>query len=162
MTRGRKQTSTALKKLRGNPGKRKLNQQEPVFEVQIPDAPDFLNEDALKEWEYVTAELAAKQVIAKVDKTSVALYCQTYAYYKKHVNALENETDFLVTPKGYTYLNPRLGLVNTLGTLLAKYAAELGITPASRSKIKMIGKAPAAPTKKQALAEKLFKVPVSK
>lgn len=162
MARGRKNKPSALKRLNGNPGKRKLNQLEPAFEVAIPEAPDVLEGDALLEWTRVTQELAAKQIITHVDLAILMLYCQNFADWKKHRAVLKNEADFLQTDKGYTYPNPRIGLINTLGEKLAKYAAELGITPSSRTKVKMIGKPPAEPSKKQALAEKLFKVPVSK
>lgn len=164
MPSGRKPIPSATKRLRGNPGKRTVNHLEPAFEVAIPDMPDVFDgdEDAINEWRRVTQQLAAKQVITDVDLAIVMLYCQNFADWKKHRKALRNEADFLQTDKGYTYPNPRIGLINTLGEKLAKYAAELGITPSSRTKVKMIGKAAAEPSKKQALAEKLFKVPVSK
>ena len=39
---GRKPKPTALKKLEGNPGKRKLNTKEPVPEKGMPDCPKWL------------------------------------------------------------------------------------------------------------------------
>ena len=48
---GRKSKPTALKKLEGNPGKRKLNTKEPVPGKGMPDCPKWLLPEAKKEWE---------------------------------------------------------------------------------------------------------------
>ena len=42
---GRKPKPTALKKLEGNPGKRKLNNKEPVPDKGMPDCPAWLLPD---------------------------------------------------------------------------------------------------------------------
>ena len=49
-TRGRKPTPTALKVLEGNPGKRKLNDNEPRPEKKAPSCPKWLEPEAKKEW----------------------------------------------------------------------------------------------------------------
>ena len=46
---GRKPKPTALKKLEGNPGKRKLNTKEPVPGKGMPDCPKWLLPEAKKE-----------------------------------------------------------------------------------------------------------------
>ena len=45
---GRKPKPTALKKLEGNPGKRKLNTKEPVPGKGMPDCPKWLLPEAMK------------------------------------------------------------------------------------------------------------------
>ena len=50
---GRKPKPTALKKLEGNPGKRKLNTKEPMPGKGMPDCPKWLFPEAKKEWERV-------------------------------------------------------------------------------------------------------------
>lgn len=162
MATGRKPKPSQLHKLHGNPGKRKKNALEPEFEAAIPDAPDLLEGEALKEWHRVTHDLAAKQVITNVDMAILALYCQTFADWTYNRDAVKSEGFILTNSKGDTKANPRVRLVNTFAEQLAKYAAELGITPSSRSRVKMIGKPAKEPDKKQALAEKLFKAQVSK
>ena len=160
--KGRKAVPKNLQKLRGNPRKRKLDAPgDPEFETAIPEPPPTLTGSALIEWERITQELAAKQLITHVDRAILALYCQAYADWNHHVEALKSEDDFLSTDKGYKYQNPRIGLINTLGDKVAKYAAELGITPVARNKVKMIAKKNEK-TKEQTLAEKLFRAPVSK
>jgi len=162
MPRGRKAKPSVLKKLTGNPGKRKLNQLEPAFEVSIPDAPSHLDEIALTEWNLLTQELAAKQVITQVDKAILALYCETWSEWIMLGELLKDQAVMKTYPTGAEYLNLLIGARRSARQELKQYASELGITPSSRTKVKMIGKAAAEPSKKQALAEKLFKVPVSK
>ncbi len=163
MAKGPKPTPKKLQKLRGNPRKAKMTAPaDPQFETAIPEPPTHLEGAALQEWNRITQELATKQIITHVDQAILGLYCQAYADWVRHSEVLKDESDFFETIKGYRYQNPRIGLINTLGDKLAKYAAELGITPSSRNKVKMIGKAPTEKTKEQALAERLFRAPVSK
>jgi P27 family predicted phage terminase small subunit len=162
MARGRKPTPSATKRLRGNPGKRKLNQLEPAFEVAIPDPPPHLDEIALTEWNLITQELAAKQVITQVDKAILALYCETWSEWIMLGELLKEQATIKTYPTGAEYVNLLIGARRSARQELKNYAAELGITPSSRTKVKTIGKAAEEPSKKQALAEKLFKLPVSK
>lgn len=48
---GRKPKPTAIKKLEGNLGKRKLNTKEAIPAKGMPDCPGWLLPDAKKEWE---------------------------------------------------------------------------------------------------------------
>ena len=48
---GRKPKPTAIKKLEGNPGKRKLNTKEPIPAKGMPNCPEWLMPEAKKEWE---------------------------------------------------------------------------------------------------------------
>ena len=49
--RGRKPKPTAVKVLEGNPGKRQLNPFEPQPGKRAPQCPEWLNEEAKKEFE---------------------------------------------------------------------------------------------------------------
>jgi P27 family predicted phage terminase small subunit len=134
--KGRKPAPTAVKKLRGNPGKRKLNAAEPAFETGIPDPPAHLDDVALMEWTRLTQELEAKQVITNVDMTILATYCQTYSEWVSLTNQAKNETRYLKTEKGYQYKNLIFADIAKLRKELQNYSAELGITPSSRTRVK--------------------------
>ena len=58
-TPGPPPTPTNLKLLRGNPGKRKLNANEPDPEPAIPPCPSHLDKVAKKEWRRISKELLA-------------------------------------------------------------------------------------------------------
>lgn len=55
---GRKPKPTALKKLEGNPGKRKLNTKEPVPAKGMPECPRWLLPEAKEEWNRLCQKLS--------------------------------------------------------------------------------------------------------
>ena len=58
--RGPKPAPNVLKLLRGNPGKRPINQEEPVSRLEIPNPPWELEPDVKKEWDKLCEELDNK------------------------------------------------------------------------------------------------------
>lgn len=78
---GRKSKPTALKKLAGNPGKRKLPKNEPKPTLGLPSAPSWLKGEGLKEWKLVTPDLKKMGVMALIDRTMLAAYCQQVGEY---------------------------------------------------------------------------------
>jgi P27 family predicted phage terminase small subunit len=75
---GRKPLPAAVKQERGNPGKRKINESEPAF-TGMPICPAFLTPTARNEWDRITAELAALNMLRSVDTAALASYCLSYA-----------------------------------------------------------------------------------
>jgi P27 family predicted phage terminase small subunit len=133
--RGRKKTPANVLQLRGNPGKRPINQ-EPQFEPGIPDTSLFyLNEMAKKHWDALAPELDAKGILAKVDGGILAAYCSacSWLYYA--------EKDI---EKYGAYQTGEFGIKKHPAVLIAKEArdqiralgSELGVTATSRARIK--------------------------
>ncbi|SEB40763.1 phage terminase, small subunit, putative, P27 family [Terriglobus roseus] len=96
---GRKPLPAAIKKERGNPGKRKLNEKEPSF-TGFPVCPTFLTPVARTEWDRVTQELTALNMLRSVDTAALASYCLSYARW---ISAEET-----VTREGQTISEPIL------------------------------------------------------
>ncbi len=135
----RKPQPTALKILRGNPGKRQLNQHEPQYPVLSEECPDDLvDETARAEWARVCRQLISTGHVTLVDRTTLIGYCLKYGQWK----ALEDEArkhPFIVkSPSGYPIPNPALGMANKCFGLMLKAASELGITPSSRSRVQAV------------------------
>ena len=76
--RGRKPTPTYLKLLNGNPGKRRLNPNEPKPRNRTPTCPSHLCPSAKAEWKRLAAQLAILQILTEFDRGALAAYCQTY------------------------------------------------------------------------------------
>ena len=90
---GRKPKPTALKKLEGNPGKRKLNTKEPVPGKGIPDCPKWLLPEAKEEWKRLCQKLSEMGVLTEIDMAAFAAYCQSYARWKEaqeHIDKLSS------------------------------------------------------------------------
>ena len=54
---GPKPQPTNLKIIRGNPGKRDLNSNEPQPDMVMPDPPDTLSDEARAQWDVVAPQL---------------------------------------------------------------------------------------------------------
>ena len=62
--RGRKPKPTALKQLEGNPGKRQLNEHEPVPPKSTVRCPAWLEPEAKKEWKRLAPSLEAMGILS--------------------------------------------------------------------------------------------------
>ena len=134
--KGRKPKPTALKLLQGNPGRRAVNTAEPkhgALDAAVPV--ELVDAAARAEWSRVATVLAAHGHVTTVDRATLLGYCLKYAQWQ----ALEREAaahPFIVkSPSGYPLPNLALGMANKAFALVLKAAAELGITPSSRSRV---------------------------
>ena len=79
---GRPPLPTEVKALRGNPGKRPLNN-DPHVPAGIPDCPDWLTDVAKAEWVRILPILLGMQILTIADLPTVAGYCQSYARWRQ-------------------------------------------------------------------------------
>lgn len=138
MARGRKPIPTALKKARGNPGGRPLNDREPEPTPGVPPKPDDLSPAAAAEWDFIVPELIRMGVLTVVDRSVLVAYCRCAGVIAQSESTLAAEGSVLQTEKGYAYPHPAMAQMMTAQKQQIGYAAELGLTPASRTKVKRI------------------------
>ena len=121
---GRKPKSLALKLLTGNPGKGRLNYDEPKPDPLdgIPPCPKWLKRDAKREWQAQISYLCNNRVLGKNEISMLASYCYLQGEFIKEAKA------------GRIMIAAMIGQMRAL-------ASELGIGPSSRSRIKA-GNAP--------------------
>lgn len=132
---GRKPKHTAIKKLEGNPGKRKLNTKEPIPAKGMPECSDWLLLEANKEWERLCDLMNQMGVLTEVDMAAFVAYCQSYARWKEAQEHIDSEGSTFETDKGYQQQTPWVGIANTNQKLMLQAASEFGLTPSSRSRI---------------------------
>src|SRR3954447_24918713 len=133
--RGPAPKPTAIKRLEGNPGKRKLNEAEPSPTLGAPECPDHLDDVARKEWDRLTSILVAMKVLTEADYIALANLCQAYSTL---VNAQKrmNKTGILYKSKsGYIQQSPLLGIIHTQTTIVNNLLREFGLTPSSRTQV---------------------------
>lgn len=158
MPPGRVPQPTAVKALRGNPGRRPLNAAEPKPASRIPSPPSHLSGHALVEWKRVVRELHAIGVLTEIDRATLSAYAQAYGRWVEAEESLaamaerDNVMHALIikTVNGNTMQNPLVTIANAACAAMVKYAAELGMTPSARSRIK------ATPPEEQDEAESYF------
>lgn len=153
MKPGPRAKPTALKKLAGNPGKKRLNEAEPkpVISYQ-PYAPRHLNEPAKKEWNRVVGKLIDLGLFTDLDHAALAMYCQAYGRWVMAENEIvETGGEILTSDKGNLYQNPWFFVSNKAFDQMRQMLQEFGFSPSSRTGIKADPK-----SKEKTLAELLF------
>ena len=141
---GRRPGPTALKKLRGNPGKRKLNENEPQAKPGRPPLPPGLTDVAQAEWDRMVPELEAIGVLSTIDGSALAAYCQAYSRWLQAEAEIDAHGITLVTKHetekglvdGDIKKNPAVTVANDAMKLMRAFLSEFGMTPSSRSRIK--------------------------
>lgn len=142
--RGRKPKPTHLRLIGGNAGRRPLNESEPVPNATLPSPPPELNDDARVEWNRVSDELHRIGLLTGVDRAALAAYCQAFGRWMQAERAItemakrDSLTNGLMikTTNGNAIQNPLIGTANKSMSDMVRYAAEFGMTPSARSRIK--------------------------
>ena len=70
-----------------------------------------------------------------VDRAALAAYCQAYGRWVEAEQKLAETPTLIKAPSGYIQQSPWLSVANKQMELMGRCMAELGITPASRSRI---------------------------
>jgi P27 family predicted phage terminase small subunit len=133
--RGRKPQPTALRRANGNPGKRGWNHAEPVPPEGLPDCPEHLSEAATAEWHRLAGALHGMGVLSVVDRGALAAYCQAWGRWVEAEEKLKATPPMVRTPNGHVQQSPWMSVANKQLELMGRYMAELGLTPAARSRI---------------------------
>src|SRR5262245_48532646 len=133
MARGRKPDPIALRRLKGNPGKRPIPAGEPKPAPELPSPPDFLRDLALQEWHRVAGELHRVGILTSVDQTILAAYCTLYQQWRESLQSLK--TLVVQTPSGRKAPHPQVVVMQTTLNLMYKTMQDLGLTPSARVKL---------------------------
>jgi|GEM_PF-176970 len=133
--RGRKPKPTALKKLEGNPGKRRLNEYEPMPPISTLRCPNYLLPEARKEWRRLAPALIAMGVLTVADAVPFAAYCTAYARWREAEDFITQHGAIYKDPRGFARPNPYVAIAAQQLREIKSLAAEFGLTPANRTAI---------------------------
>ena len=133
MARGRKPKPTALKKLEGNPGKRPLNEMEPVPPVLPLRCPKYLLPEARKEWRRLAPILMNMGLLTAADAVPFAGYCQAYARWREAQDEISRHGSIYKDDDGRIRPNPFIAIANQQMREIKSFAADLGLTPSNRA-----------------------------
>ena len=137
--RGRKPKPTALKLIEGNPGKRPINVHEPKPPAARPTSPSHLSPTAKAEWKRLAGVLHRIGLLTQADRTALAANCQAYGKWVEAERKLAETPPLLKMPSGYIPVSPWVTISNKQAELMARYMAELGLTPSARSRLSVPG-----------------------
>ena len=135
MPAGRPATPTALKILRGNPGKRPLAHDEPKPRPVAPECPAWLLAEAKREWRRVAPELERLGLLTMVDGAAFAGYCQAYGRWVQAERALKKHGLTTETSTGYLAPRPEVVISRQSLQLVKAFCSEFGLTPSARGRM---------------------------
>jgi P27 family predicted phage terminase small subunit len=135
--RGRKPVPTYLKVIRGNPGKRGLNKNEPVPDGALADPPEWMAESQKAGWNYAI-ENAPAGLLKKLDRSVLAAWVVAEDLHRRAAEMIEKFGILTKAPHtGLPIQSPYLPIVNKQAHIMLKAAEQLGFTPAARSRIQI-------------------------
>lgn len=148
MKSGRKPKPTHLQLLEGNPSKRPIRKAiEPP--AAKPQCPRWLPVEGRREWARIVPVLDNLGLLSVVDRAALAAYCDTWARLREasedvSARGLTIETERQRFSRNGTLLatdivemkNPSVQIAGDCAERIRRFAAEFGLTPASRLKEK--------------------------
>ena len=140
--RGPKPTPTKLKILRGNPGCRRLNAEEPQPPSDGIVMPPHLGPVAALRWAELLPMLQSTRVMTRADVEALARYCDTYEWWLAVRAKLKAEGDTypILNDKGevkYIAQRPEVAIAHKLAQQLRQLEADFGLSPAARVSLKV-------------------------
>lgn len=100
-----------------------------------PTCPAHLSPTAKAEWKRLVGDLHAKGIVGSHDRAALAAYCQAYGRWVEAERKLAETPTLIKLPSGYIQQSPWLAIANKQLELIARYAAELGLSPVSRGRV---------------------------
>lgn len=132
---GRKPIPTNLHILRGFPGKRPVNGNEPKFRAKIPPCPKHLGDESRKEWRRISRELDDAGLLTIVDRAALAGYCAAYGRWAEAEEKVREHGTIIKSKNGFPIMSPYLVIANKAWDQMFKALVEFGMSPSSRSRI---------------------------
>ncbi|MFW5408271.1 phage terminase small subunit P27 family [Pectobacterium brasiliense] len=126
----------------GNPGKRKLNNKEPLPAREIPSPPAHLSDWGKTAWGRMTVLLDGMGVLTVADVFALERLCDIYADILQLRNTIADEgrTYTVQTEGGFLIkANPAVAMLADADRRFKSYLVEFGLTPAARSKVHVDG-----------------------
>lgn len=142
--RGRKPKPTTLKILEGNPGRRPINDREPMAPAEVPECPDYLDDEAKAEWFRMSAVLRDMGLLTQADRAALAAYCVLYSRWVAAERQVQRLGTIVKSPlKNFPMKSPYLTVADQALEEMRKFMVEFGLTPSSRGRIRLPEDSPA-------------------
>lgn len=147
---GRRRQPTALKILRGNPGKRRLSAETeptpPALDERFTRPPRELtgNTRARAEWRRIVPLLRDCGLISQAERPSIIALCLEWSTYLEARATLQREGVTTLTATGVR-VSPSLAIADGALTHCHRLWSELGLTPSGRAKVARLPSARVTP-----------------
>lgn len=152
--RGPAPQPSALRELRGNPGRRAPARAEPRPEqdAQPPRAPNGLGRVANRTWRELATALHTAGLLTQVDEMALRVVCELWEEYLALGEQVRQEGATVENERGAVYLNPAAGQLSAVRRDLLRWMQQFGMTPSARTALRIEQQ-----ERQLSLAELLFK-----
>src|SRR4029453_1002250 len=104
----------------------------------VPGPPAWLDGEALAEWGRITVDLAAMGLLSTADRPALAAYCTAWSRWVEAEAQVRKFGTIVKSPeKGFPMKSPYLTIADQALETMRKLMVEFGLTPSSRSRIKV-------------------------
>lgn len=146
---GRKPKPIELKVIHGGRYKeQELRAKIPRPRRVLPRCPEYLTGEAAACWKRTANDLYDAGLLTSVDRDALALYCTAFARWRKAEDIVQKAHEVLKTKDerdeegnlikpGGMYQNPWFAVANRAHEQMTKLQAEFGMTPSSRTRVKI-------------------------
>lgn len=126
---------TVVKILNGNPGKQKLNLNEPKPAEGKPKAPAHLSKGAKAHWARTMKVMWPTGVITLAESDLLSTYCEAVARWLEAKTEIRAKGMLLVSAHGGPIRNPLLKVLDDAERTMLRCQSELGMTPSARARL---------------------------
>lgn len=123
---------TALKKLHGNPGRRRLPAHEPEGQGELWAPPPWFDDEQRAQWHYAL-DHAPPGLLSGTDREALVVWCVACVEHARAVVEVRLRGQVVKTKDGNVIQNPFLPIVNRQAIIMLKAGGELGFSPAARA-----------------------------
>jgi P27 family predicted phage terminase small subunit len=132
--RGRKPKPLALRVLAGEDCR---SAPSPHPRRGIPERPDYLDAFGREAWDRLIPKLDELGILSEVDSEAIVLYCQAYSRWR--LASLDIAKNGVTTMSAFDSVksNPAVAVAVQAERMMASILTEFGMTPSSRSRVKV-------------------------
>jgi P27 family predicted phage terminase small subunit len=134
---GRKPLPTHLKLVKGTARPHRLNNNELKPPLVVPEPPDHLDERAKEKFIGMAGMLARYGVMTELDAGAVSRYAIVWCRWLDAEAEIKKRGPVVKTTGENIIQNPFLAVANKCMVQMAQIESEFGLTPSSRSRIRM-------------------------
>jgi P27 family predicted phage terminase small subunit len=134
---GRKPLPTHIKLVKGTARPHRLNPNEPKPPLAVPEPPPHLEEREKARFTSMAEMLVRRGVMTELDAGALARYAVAWCRWVDAEAEIKKRGLVVKTSADFVIQNPFLAVANKCMNQMAQIESEFGLTPSSRSRIRM-------------------------
>jgi P27 family predicted phage terminase small subunit len=113
----------------------KAGEERPKAPVEIPTCPTAIRGEARREWRRMAALLFDLGLIAKLDRSTLAVHCAAWAQWVDAQAKIAEQGPIVKSPNGYPVPNPYISIANQAAKQMQSLLSEFGLSPVARHRL---------------------------